>query len=872
LKCFFPNVAILRYAFLQLSPSTAQVDFPKFSQSGIVMTQKLLRLLCCILFVMSFVLPDVFGQQRSPYKNLQTAAGAAVYDTIAGINLDVNESNPQPQHGELNITILSPGGSGDPYVFQVEYVPDAGFVGVDTFVLEYRYASTYPFQIYRGFRVCVLPSLLTAKTDYATTPVNTPVTIGVLANDNAESGPLTVTGIPLVNNGTASINANNEVVFTPNTNFTGVAHLNYTVCDALNTCLTGSAHIGVHHETPDNDSLLVFTNKNQTLEVPLTYDGYTSFQAPANGIVTLVNGNSFRYAPNAGFSGSDQFVLKTTVNGVDYFKTVQVKVFNNQSPNLMAVDDVRFTPKNQAITFNVRDNDLGNLQVRNWTTPNNFPGTLSNTNGSGNVTFTPNSGFSGVVTFTYKIGNSSAPSLEMATVTVIVDNLALPENLFPYKLSTPKETPMVLHYEIPYTDFDFTVLDEPDHGDLEYFPGFTTHTINGQSFSGNNLIIVTPEAAYTGYDNFTLLYCAPNGGECVATKIEMDVVEIAATAPPFCITDCAWPGDANNDGVTNNKDLLPLGYVMGQNGIAREEGSQTWYGQFSENWADPFLGLPKDIKHVDADGGGVLTELDILAIHDHYNQAHNIFPKPFVLGKGLPFSLKLLTPNPQVGDLVRINIELGSEINPAYDIYGFIFDMTLSNGVADSAFKMTFFDHSWLNLTSPSISLAQRPSVGRFEMAYSRTNGQPVSGYGPIGQVEFIIIDIIEGGGQNSRTSITLNPSLMLSDGSTTAGAPIKLEFPIKANDRSKVPSTSDSQDLLVYPSPAQNMMQVSWQGSEAMETLTLMDLHGKVVLEQNNLSGNQTTLNVAQLPSGLYVLSAKTAHTVATKRVQILR
>lgn len=43
----------------------------------------------------------------------------------------------------------------------------------------------------------------------------------------------------------------------------------------------------------------------------------------------------------------------------------------------MAMDDVVHTPKGQAITFNVRHNDIGNLLVKGWITPGNLPGTGS---------------------------------------------------------------------------------------------------------------------------------------------------------------------------------------------------------------------------------------------------------------------------------------------------------------------------------------------------------------------------------------------------------------------------------------------------------------------------------------------------------------
>ncbi len=836
------------------------------------MTLRLLRL-GCFLLTLFFVVPQVQGQQRSPYKNLLTAVNTAVADTVSGINLDVNLASPLAKHGDVYLSVIVQGGSGNPYVFEIQYVPDPGFVGVDSFVLEYRYASTYPYLVYRGFKVSVMPSLVELQEDFATTAQGVPVTIPALANDSGAWGPLTITELPLVNNGTAVVNSNNEIVFTPKPGFLGVAHLNYRVCDALNTCQTSAVQIGVHSGLPSTDSLLFFTNKNQAVSIPLTHDGYTMFQAPAHGIVTLNGGRSFRYDPNSEYHGPDQFVLKTTVNNVDYFKTFHVKVFNVQSPNTMAMDDVRYTPKNQAITFNVRDNDVGNLLVRSWSTPTNFPGTLTNTNGAGSVTFTPNAGFTGVATFSYKIGNSSAPALETATVEVVVDNLA-PPTVFPYRFSTPKETPFVQRYPIPFVNFSFTIIQAPKHGALESFPGFTVQNINGQTVSGNNLVVYTPEADYTGEDDYALLYCAPNGN-CSTVKIYIDVVEITATDPPFCIANCAWPGDANADGIANNKDVLPMGYILGQEGTARIDGDFTWYGQYSGDWDNPFNELPEDMKFGDTDGNGYIDAQDIQGIEANYNRAHNLFPRPFYIGKGLPFFLNLWPEDPDNEDLVRIDVLLGNSVTPAIDVYGYTFDMTLSPMIVDSAFSMTFHDHAWISLNSPNINLAQRPSQGRFETAYSRTNGKPASGYGVVATLEFIIIDIVDVGGQNGRPAITLSPTMMLADGSATTGEPITLEIPLDRikTERSAFKNTVTGQNLLVYPSPARDFLTVSLEeAGGSLLSVTLLNALGQQVLHQNCPEVTTASLRVGHLPSGIYTVLAQTTKGLLVKKVQIIR
>ena len=77
---------------------------------------------------------------------------------------------------------------------------------------------------------------------------------------------------------------------------------------------------------------------------------------------------------------------------------------------------------------------------------------------------------------------------------------------------------------------------------------------------------------------------------------------------------------------------------------------------------------------------------------------------------------------------MQIEVGLGSPTNPVVDLYGFTFEFALGPGLRDSAFQMNFYDNSWINLDAPSLNLARKAAQGRFEMAFTRTNGEPVSG------------------------------------------------------------------------------------------------------------------------------------------------
>lgn len=820
---------------------------------------------------------SLFGQGNgSPLKNIVTSVNVTARDTVSGVNLDLNEVSPIAQHGNVNLVILTAGGGNNPFVFEVQYQPDPGFVGVDTFTLEFVYTGTYPFLIYRGYRVSVYPSLVNARPDYAVTTAGNPVTINVLANDSGTNGPLSVTELPLVNNGTAYLSGNN-VVFTPTAGYTGIAHVNYTVCDVGGSCKTAPIHIGVNNmSAPVNDTLRIATAKNTPLTIPLSYNGYTLFQSPANGTVMLQSGQAFRYTPNLNFTGSDQFVLANSTFGPTVYKTVSLDVLNTPTQNTMAMDDYVFTPKNTPITFNVRDNDIGNLLVKSWVVPANLPGTVTNTTAGGNVKFTPNANFSGVATFYYRIGNMFAPDIEMGAVNVIVGNMNPSAGTF--DLTTPKATPMVINYQIPFIGFDFSILDAPDHGVCSFFPGFSSQNINGQTISGNNLLIYTPNASYVGVDEFEVNYCVTANGQCQSVKVVANVVDVVSTNAPYCLGDCVWTGDINNDGIVNNRDLLPLGYCVGLDGTLRPDAALEWYGQFADNWDNPYTALPMDLKHADTDGNGVVTSDDTLAIGVFYGQTHNLVPNVPATTKGLPFFLNVLTPNPGVGDLVEVEVSLGSAVLPVTNLYGFTFDVSLSPSIVDSALQMQYYDNSWLNLSSPHLWMSENPRQGRLESAFTRTAGLAGNGYGVIGKFDFIVIDIIDGAKGDSSFNpyftITLDaPTLMTGDGQTVAGNNISIDVPLhRDRERSEKNRITTEQDFIVYPSPARDRLEVHLNGDELMESLMIYDASGQQVYADNTLQTEHASVDVQQLSNGFYVAKAVTSSGQVVKKFQIMR
>ena len=141
-----------------------------------------------------------------------------------------------------------------------------------------------------------------------------------------------------------------------------------------------------------------------------------------------------------------------------------------------------------AVTLTGTDPDSDPLTFAVVTGPTH--GTLSGT--GANLTYTPNAGYSGPDSFTYKTNDGKADSAP-ATVSITVTPVAVnrPPTADDKSVSTPQDTPVAVTLTGTDPDSDpltFAVVTGPTHGTL--------------SGTGANLTY-TPNAGYTGPDSFT---------------------------------------------------------------------------------------------------------------------------------------------------------------------------------------------------------------------------------------------------------------------------------------------------------------------------------------------------------------------------------
>ena len=342
--------------------------------------------------------------------------------TVAGNDTDPNNdpltvnSVTQPANGTV---VLNPDGT-------VTYTPDTGYIGTDIFTYEICDPDG-------NCDTAVVTVTLenqdpVAEPDTATTPENTAVTVTVLNNDTDAEGDLIVTAVSMPTHGTASVNPDGTISYTPDEDYTGTDSFTYTVCDEANVCVEAGVTVTVTPETPvltddvgmaePGDPLIlnVLANDTDPNGDALTV---TEITQPNNGTAVINPDGTLTITPNPGFEG--QMTFTYTACDPDNNCAIANVVIDVEAVSPDAMPDAVTTPSATPVTINPVVNDTdpngGPLTV---TSVSNTEGGTSEITSTGEVLVTPNPDFVGDIVVTYEVCDLEG-NCDSSTITVTVD-------------------------------------------------------------------------------------------------------------------------------------------------------------------------------------------------------------------------------------------------------------------------------------------------------------------------------------------------------------------------------------------------------------------------------------------------------------------
>jgi len=439
------------------------------------------------------------------------------YETTVNVNVLTNDD--ELQDGGIVVTIEGNPTEGVAAVEAdntINFTPADGFSGVMTF--DYRVTdkdsdtdvATVSITVKEEGQTNYIPA---ATSDDVETWENTPVDINVLANDRGLEdgfGKLILFEGPV--NGTAIVNENRTITYTPYNSYIGEDSLIYWIEDVDGDYDMAKVSITVTEE-PNHIPVAMDDARGTEYETTVNVDVLTNDtelydggivvaieENPTEGIAAVQADNTIDFTPADGFSGVISFDYRVTDKDGDTdvaTVTITVKEEGVENNVPVAVNDNAETFENTAVDINVLANDtglddgFGQLYV--FTEPVN--GTIV-VNSNRTITYTPANAYIGSDSLTYWVEDIDG-DYDMATVYITVSEK-------PNYIPVAKDDRRGASFNTPVT-VDVLINDQglDDGGIVVSLESMPQNGEGSALANADNTVTFTPQADYIGEASFT---------------------------------------------------------------------------------------------------------------------------------------------------------------------------------------------------------------------------------------------------------------------------------------------------------------------------------------------------------------------------------
>ncbi|HNR19005.1 MAG TPA: T9SS type A sorting domain-containing protein [Bacteroidia bacterium] len=425
-------------------------------------------------------------------------------------------------------------------------------------------------------------------------------------------------------------------------------------------------------------------------------------------------------------------------------------------------------------------------------------------------------------------------------------------------------------YSPGWQGIDFTIDSLPDCGQCN--GGLTVNLVGG---AGGPVTYQWSSGITT---QFNTGVCDNQNGYVIAT----DTNNCVDTA--FYKLDCfsVWPGDANNDGVANNVDILPIGIGYGTLGIARPNATINWQAENNLNWTDTLAG-GTNYKHIDCNGDGIIADDDTIAILQNFGLTH-----PLRVTQRLqnitdpPLYFDIIVDTVGTSQQLDIPLYFGTSTIPADSIYGMAFTVNYDTSLVKADSVQIGFSPSWLGTTGSDLIYISKNDTqnGKLYVGVTRINQNDTSGFGEIARVTVVTTDNVSG-----RLSQPIYDTLHFSISDLTIINVDEIERNAYVTGDSLIIEDLTALDeldqlkknIFVFPNPAKENVNVKSSFAKVV-SVQLTDVAGKQLNDSgsdNNplikrLNDFEFCININSLQKGMYLINIKTNSGTITKRFTV--
>lgn len=747
-----------------------------------------------------------------------------------------------------------------------EFTLNAGDISEDiTFIYKYFISSSnsnIPKARYIYLNYSVVPSILTATRDYVLTDESSEL-VPVTNNDISSSNSFDLETIVKEQDLIADVSGLDLEVSPLSSE--NKMYAQYVIQDSVDTYSVGTL-VAVPENAPNQDiTLNHFTTNKATIEFTLPSSDYTLDDTFGNpDAITAINPYAMQFKSDDSYIGLDSVRFNHS-NGT--YCTVYFQVYNKTANNGFLRDDVVYVARNQTVLFSVLTNDLeDNLSIVASSADDHDNLNLINASGEGLFSFTPDENYVGVQNFTYSCIYLN--ELQTANIKIIVSDQEPETSNNAYDFVTMANTPYVFEYPVSISTSSLSVGEQAENGTVYILDNDDELVGDCYSISGENKIVYIPNEGFSGFDNFKINY-SPGGNLQYALNTDIEVIS-EEDEDCYCTTDCVYQGDVDNDGKVDLLDLFAFGKYFGSLVEPRNNDSNSWIGQSSEE--------SSLAKYADIDGNGIVNEDDLNNFFEYHGQSHSFYQTSELISSEYTIIFDPQVETIDSGELLRIDVLLGDNEFPAIEVDGVSFALNAGGAFADSASMDVVYEaNSWFCHNDPTLALTHVPYDGRIETSVVNTANTSGSGQGIVAVVEFIVeedVDDIRLGEDQSKVLAVTIEDIFISGkgGQIFKLAPQTIEIPWASHSENLEEHIQDLDDLILYPNPASHIAKIYLNGPETIQKVQLMSLSGQLIQSYDDINTDDHALSLNGIPNGIYIVHVQGEKYNYTKKLSIVR
>ncbi|MDG2448282.1 MAG: T9SS type A sorting domain-containing protein, partial [Saprospiraceae bacterium] len=225
------------------------------------------------------------------------------------------------------------------------------------------------------------------------------------------------------------------------------------------------------------------------------------------------------------------------------------------------------------------------------------------------------------------------------------------------------------------------------------------------------------------------------------------------------------------------------------------------------------------------------------------------------------------------GDLILIDLFVGTESNPLLESNGLAFNFSIPQAyVEDNSLSFSFSPAEWYGYNNPTINTVQYPTVGRVEAALSRTAEQANDGFGVIGTFQIVLQEDLDGfkpEDDELPIEIEINGGQYI----TGSGQKFGLESSKTTIYLDLIEDKLEKEiEIISFPNPADQKITIHANNQDEIQNVFIYNTVGQSVSGHVNVGSNHFELMTSQYPEGMYMARVETLFGVSVEKIQVIR